>query len=132
MKFFAYNPLGGGLLTGKHDSTRPELSEGTRFSDSNVRYKGRYWKSEYFLALDKIKLVCESQGLNMSDCSIRWLKHHSLLREGDGIIVGASCMEHLVANLESCEAPPLPSCVVHIFDECWQITKPACEKYFRP
>jgi aryl-alcohol dehydrogenase-like predicted oxidoreductase len=43
----AYNPLAGGLLTGKHKPS--QITAGTRF-DENKMYQDRYWRPEDFAA----------------------------------------------------------------------------------
>lgn len=132
MQFFAYNPLCGGMLTGKHTMSCPELSDGTRFDMSNVMYRGRYWKDEYFRAVGIVAAACEPHNLAVADCSMRWMMHHSSLSGGDGVIVGASSIGHLKSNLASCESGALPDSIVAAFDEAWEITRPVCAKYFRP
>lgn len=138
MSFNAYNPLCGGLLSGKHSLADSAASAGTRFDDRNVLYRQRYWKPEYFQALECLHAACLSEGgdeaLLLADCSLRWLTHHSALSgaRGDGVIIGASCMEHLKSNLDSCEAGPLSAGMVEAFERAWEATQPVCEKYFRP
>ena len=49
MRFYAYNPLCGGLLTGKHDYQSNNDRAGTRFdpnSSYKERYTSRYWNKE--------------------------------------------------------------------------------------
>ena len=38
MRFYAYNPLAGGLLTGKHSSLEADAKD-TRFDASNTMYR---------------------------------------------------------------------------------------------
>ena len=49
VSMISYNPLAGGLLTGKHHSENP--LPGTRF-DLNQQYVERYWLKENFDAID--------------------------------------------------------------------------------
>jgi len=49
----------------------------------------------------------------------------------DGIIIGVSSMEHLVANLDACEEGPLDERVVKAFEEAWQLDKAYCPNYYR-
>lgn len=134
IRFYAYNPLCGGLLTGKHKPQDDSASQGTRFDASNSLYRGRYWKDQYFKAINLIQEACAQEGLEISDCSLRWLVHHSglLPDRGDGVIVGASSVAHLRSNLVACESPPLPPKVLDAIENAWTITRPVCEKYFRP
>ena len=64
MRFLVYNPLAGGLLTGKHAiETGGDVAEGRgRFKD-NAMYKDRFWKPEYFQAVDQIRAACEASGV---------------------------------------------------------------------
>lgn len=43
MRFYAYNPLAGGLLTGKHSSLEADAKD-TRFDVSNTMYRCNYSK----------------------------------------------------------------------------------------
>lgn len=136
IKFYAYNPLCGGMLSGKHifDPILAANSQGTRFDESNVTYRNRYWNDCYFKAVEILKNACEKENIELADASIRWLFHHSFLvaSRGDGVIIGASSMDHLVKNIASCEGCALPESIVTAFDEAWEITRPVCAKYFRP
>ena len=68
-----YNPLAGGLLTGKHthDMLSASAGAGGRF-DNNEFCKDRYWKRELFAALDAVRATCEEQGeVGMAEAAIR-------------------------------------------------------------
>ena len=104
-------------------------------NNPNKRYLNRYWKKEYFDAMKIIRDACQAAGEpNTTDCSLRWLMHHSAMsmEYNDGVILGASSLSHLQSNITSAEGQPLPQSVIDAFDEAWTITRPVCEKYFRP
>ena len=63
-----------------------------------------------------------------------WLVNHSKLDSnlGDGVILGVSKIEHLVANIDACSQPPLDQSIIDILDQGWEIIKPNCFRYFRP
>ena len=130
LRFYAYNPLAGGLLTGKHRNYNGTASSG-RFA-GNVKYQRRFWKPSYFEALDKIRAACEEHQISMVHASIRWLCHHSALEgaSNDGIIIGASKMAHLRDNLDAVEGGPLPRSVAAALEEAWEITRGSCPNYF--
>ncbi len=132
MAFYAYNPLAGGLLTGRYTSIDSLPGEG-RFVDRD-NYLERYWKQEYFDALRSLFAACAAQGIEPTTAAFSWLVNHSRLDagEGDGIILGVSRMEHLQANLAACEQPPLAAEIVDLFEQGWQLVKPDCFRYFRP
>ena len=97
----AYNPLAGGLLTGKHD---PEhIAEGTRF-DSNKMYQDRYWRPEDFAAIAELKSIAQQSGRSLISLALTWMLHHTQV---DGVILGASREEQLVENLKAAQAGPL-------------------------
>ena len=114
VSIIAYNPLAGGLLTGKHqvDSIPP----GTRF-DKNVMYQDRYWHEQYFAVVEKLKTISEEAGRSLVSLSLNWLLHHTLT---DGVILGASKLEQLAENLRAfAEGPPTED-VVQKCDRIWK------------
>ena len=132
MSFYAYNPLAGGLLTGKYQSFG-KLPEIGRFADRN-HYRDRYWKQECFDVLQKLDEACQRHEITPTEAAMRWLVNHSLLDSelGDGIILGVSKKEHLTANLTACKSVPLDKAIIDIFERGWETIKPNCFKYFRP
>ena len=84
-----YNPLAGGLLSGKHSLERGPLPGG-RF-DGNQRYLKRFWHQEYFQAVEALERVADGLGVALAEMALRWLCH----REGaDCVILGASKFAH--------------------------------------
>jgi aflatoxin B1 aldehyde reductase len=49
---------------------------------------------------------------------------------GDAILIGASKLNHLISNMETVKAGPLPEDMVAAFDEAWKITKGDSPEYF--
>ena len=132
ISFNAYNPLAGGLLTGKYKSL-DDFPDSGRFS-VNKAYKGRYWKQDYFEVLQKLGEACKEHGLTPTQAAMSWLVNHSLLdsEQGDGIIIGVTKIEHLKANMAASKSAPLDQAILDILDQGWEIIKPNCFKYFRP
>ena len=120
-----YNPLAGGLLTGKHRHERP--IPGTRF-DANQLYLDRYWHPAYFDAVDQLKAIAEGAGRSMIDLSLNWILHHT---PADCIILGASSAEQLGQNLEAFGKGPLPADVVAACDGVWNNLRGITPKYNR-
>jgi aflatoxin B1 aldehyde reductase len=125
LRFVAYNPLAGGLLTGKHASIQDVPKEG-RFSGEH--YRARFWRPEYFEAVRRAAEVCRRRGITIAGAALHWLRHHSM---ADGLLLGASRVEHLKENLAACRGDRLPASVVRAFGEAWETTRPACQRYFR-
>ena len=135
MRFYAYNPLAGGLLTGRYTNIEALPTKG-RFASGTFlgkMYQNRFFKPTYFEAIARVKAACDAASITMTEASIRWLMWHSKLQGGlnDGIILGASKLTHLEQNLEATAAGPLPAAVVQAFDYAWEICRPDCPRYFR-
>lgn len=140
MRFYAYNPLAGGLLTGKYHYQDKEGSqpEGRFFGNKwAAAYRDRYWKPSQF---DAIKVVIEaletvygSEKPTMTSAAMRWMYHHSQLKGdlGDGVIIGMSSMDQLQQNLAAAEEGPLDERVVNAFNDAWNLVAHECPNYFR-
>jgi len=141
IRFYAYNPLAGGLLSGRY-KFEDDPKDG-RFSGGvtwGLRYRERYWHQSYFESIQEIQKVISSEKssndnqITLADTAFSWLINHSKLdpKYGDGIIIGASSIQQLEANLNSCIiAKPLSEKVVLAFDEAWSHSKSNCPTYFR-
>ncbi|KAJ3055372.1 hypothetical protein HK097_010717 [Rhizophlyctis rosea] len=133
IRFYAYNPLCGGLLSG-HYKFEEIPSEG-RFAShtQGEMYRKRYWNDVYFDAVEKIKAATQAEGLTVVEAAHRWLIHHSKLdfSKGHAIIIGASSRDHAQQNLDDCEKGPLPDSILTAFDDAWLKTKSIAVPYFR-
>ena len=109
-----YNPLGGGLLTGRH-TFEEKPSEG-RFGDSRLAamYTRRYWDDRLFAAVSALSDVAAGAGIPLTELSLRWLLSQA---DVDSVLLGGSRVEHLVANVEAASAGPLPADVLAACDE---------------
>lgn len=131
MRFYAYNPLAGGMLTGRY-RTKEDVPEDGRFA-VRPNYRNRYWKDSYFQALGLIGSACDAEGIPMAGASLRWLANHSMLSESreDAVIVGASRLSQLEQNLRALEAGPLPPSIVDAFESAWSLTSADAPEYYR-
>jgi aflatoxin B1 aldehyde reductase len=130
MRFYAFNPLAGGLLTGKYLSYEDVPAPG-RFSRLQS-YRNRYWKKSYFEAMNLIRVKCKEEGLLPAEASFRWLVHHSFLNKekGDGIILGASNTEQMGQNMKFIEKDALPDSILTAYNEAWEEAKKESPFYF--
>lgn len=130
LRFYAYNPLAGGILTGRYSSYEDKPGDG-RFTH-RPNYQGRYWKKSYFDAVKVIEKSIEKHGITIIEATYRWMAYHSMLNgeRGDGILIGASKLHHLKQNMSSLKAGPLPDDVVDAFETAWQLTKENSPEYF--
>ena len=92
-----YNPIAGGLLTGKHDRTKPP-SEGTRFAFGgrvSQLYQDRYWKDKIFDAVDALKRVADEAEIPLTTMSVAWVLAQPWVTSP---IIGASRPDQLDAT----------------------------------
>jgi aflatoxin B1 aldehyde reductase len=131
MRFYAYNPLAGGLLTGKYPAPDAGPSAG-RFTQAT--YRDRYWRGSHFRALEIIRRACQETGSAMTEAALCWLRYHSFLKgaKRDGVILGASGLEQFDENLKNCGEKRLNGELTAAFDQAWEVVRPECPKYFRP
>ncbi|KAL3485337.1 Aldo/keto reductase [Aspergillus germanicus] len=134
-----YNPLAGGLFSGKYTSLSPDsVPQEGRYSnvDGEVGdlYRKRYFKDATFEALRIVEPVAQKHGLTLLEIAFRWLTHHSALNiksgGNDGIIIGVSSQAQLEQNLADLEKGPLPTEVVQAFDEAWAVAKGTAAGYW--
>ena len=130
MRFCAYNPLAGGLLTGRYGKYEDAPTDG-RFTH-RPNYQNRYWKKSYFDAVELIKKVSDRAGISMIEAVYRWMAFHSMLNgdRGDALIIGASKLEHLRQNIHALDAGPLPEEVTGAFADAWELCKADSPEYF--
>ena len=130
MRFSAYNPLCGGLLTGRYGNFEDAPDDG-RFTH-RPNYQKRYWKKSFFEAVDLIKNAAGKHGISSIEATYRWLVYHSMLNgeRGDAVLIGASKLSHLIQNMETLKAGPLPEDVTSAFEDAWMIAKGDSPEYF--
>jgi aryl-alcohol dehydrogenase-like predicted oxidoreductase len=120
-----YNPLAGGLLTGKHKREAP--IPGTRF-DKNKMYLDRYWHPADFDAVEQLGQIAQKAGRSLLSMSLNWLYHHTAT---DSIILGASRVEHLEQNLAALGDGPLTAETLQACDQVWAELRGPTPKYNR-
>jgi aryl-alcohol dehydrogenase-like predicted oxidoreductase len=121
-----YNPLAGGLLTGKHSKQRGPIT-GTRF-DGNQMYLDRYWHDDYFAAVEELAAVAGEAGKTLVGLSFQWLLSQPQV---DSIILGASRLEQLEENLKACDGGALDQSLPARCDAVWRRLRGVTPKYNR-
>lgn len=131
MRFYAFNPLAGGMLTGKHLHIEDSPAPG-RFARLES-YRKRYWKKGYFDALDIIRQECEKEGIPCAEAAYRWLANNSMMRasDGDGILLGASKIDQMRQNLKYANEGPLPQGILNAYNEAWEIAQHDSPTYYK-
>ena len=100
-----FNPLAGGLLTGKHKKNAP--SPNSRFSREKG-YVSRYFSDSNLDAGERLNEIAAAAGYNMIEMALKWLLASKAVTS---VIVGFSRLEQLQQNLDLVErenAQPLP------------------------
>jgi aryl-alcohol dehydrogenase (NADP+) len=98
-----YNPIAGGLLSGKH-SRGGEPAEGGRFTLGNAAqtYQDRYWHDREFATVEQIGELAGEAGIDMVSLAVAWVLANPAVTAP---IVGASRPEQLDASLAALETP---------------------------
>ncbi|CAN5846572.1 hypothetical protein BH09ACT7_BH09ACT7_16360 [soil metagenome] len=109
-----YNPLGGGLLTGKHSLTE-QPGEG-RFGDSRLAtmYRERYWNAQTFDAITALSSIADEAGMPLTELALRWLRSKPATGP---ILLGGSKTSHLQSNIDALGRGPLPLDLVAACDD---------------
>jgi len=91
-----YNPLAGGLLTGKHKPGAP--TPGTRFTLGTAaeRYQDRYWNEQAFATVESLKAVASDAGIPLTTLAVAWVLANPAITAP---IIGASRPEQLAEVL---------------------------------
>lgn len=120
-----YNPLAGGLLTGKHQPGRaPE--PGGRFAKK--QYRDRYWNETQFEAVARLQAVAHQAGMSLLELAFRWLWSQPVV---DAILLGASRMDQLEQNLDAAAGPELDDETMARCDDVWHTLRGAAPAYNR-
>jgi aryl-alcohol dehydrogenase-like predicted oxidoreductase len=92
-----YNPLAGGMLTGKHRFQEQPLA-GTRFTlgKTGDLYRERYWHQAQFEAVERLGAFFEPRGKSMVQIAVAWVLGQPGITAA---IVGASRPEQLDESL---------------------------------
>lgn len=96
-----YNPLAGGLLTGKHKLAEGPTS-GTRFTLGTAaeRYQERYWHDREFNTVEELRTVADLAGLSLTTLALAWVLANPIITAP---IIGASRPEQLFDSLKAVE-----------------------------
>jgi aryl-alcohol dehydrogenase (NADP+) len=101
----SYNPIAGGLLSGKH--VQADAATGTRFGFGPAAqyYRDRYWHDAEFETVEALKGVAAEAGRSLPSLAVGWVLANPAITAP---IVGASRPEQLKDSLHAL-ANPLPT-----------------------
>jgi aryl-alcohol dehydrogenase-like predicted oxidoreductase len=121
-----YNPLAGGLLTGKHEDLSDPKSE-SRLA-RNAYYRERYWHPRLREAASRLLAVARRGGRSLVSLSLRFLLDSP---ETHCILVGATSREQLEESLACPEEKPLTPEERAACDEIWSDLSGPIPRYHR-
>jgi aryl-alcohol dehydrogenase-like predicted oxidoreductase len=111
MGMTVYNPIAGGLLTGKYDFNKVP-TEG-RFAEK-ANYMNRYWKPENFELIKRLEKIAADKEMSLLELSMKWCIAHPYV---DSVISGVSRMEQLQQNIAAFDGKPLDDETMQLCDE---------------
>ena len=96
-----YNPIAGGLLSGKHTRSAPP-PDGGRFTLGTAGgiYQQRYWHDREFDTVEQLRAVADEAGVSLVTLSVAWVLANKAITAP---IIGASRPEQLDASLAALE-----------------------------
>ena len=96
-----YNPLAGGLLTGKHTRSAAP-TDGTRFTigTAGKMYSERYWHDREFATVDAIAKLAKEGAMELTTLAVAWVLANPAITSA---IIGASKAEQLKASIAAAE-----------------------------
>ncbi|TFC85438.1 aldo/keto reductase [Cryobacterium sp. TmT2-59] len=123
-----YNPLGGGLLTGKHRFA--EVPTEGRFGSSKLAtmYRQRYWNPQLFGAIEALERIATGAGITLIELSLRWLMSKP---DVGAILLGASGVEQLQSNISAAQKGPLSVDMIAACDDVGRILRGPMASYNR-
>lgn len=114
----SFNPLAGGMLTGRYmKGSKPE--SGTRFALGNNAgdlYQERYWQNATFDAVEEYLKWCREQDLDPVSTAVHWVTQQPGITSA---IIGASKGEQLDGSLKSTQAEDLTQEQLKWLDHLW-------------
>jgi 1-deoxyxylulose-5-phosphate synthase len=96
-----YNPIAGGLLSGKHSRAEPP-AEGTRFTlgTAGGMYQDRYWNEPEFDTVEELGRLADQAGVKLVTLSVAWVLANKAVTAP---IIGASNPGQLDASLAAAD-----------------------------
>lgn len=92
-----YNPLAGGLLSGKH--ARDGSTQGGSRFDKNRLYQGRYFTDAMFDRVDALTALARAEHMSLLELSYAWLAGAPGV---DSILLGPASVQQLEEGVSAC------------------------------
>ncbi|MCU1491202.1 MAG: Aryl-alcohol dehydrogenase, partial [Acidimicrobiaceae bacterium] len=108
-----YNPIAGGLLSGKHQGSAPPPEGRFTLGGAGELYRNRYWNERDFATVEELRKIAERAGLPLVTLAVAWVLANPAITAP---IIGASRPEQLDASLAAAEVT-LPAELKQELDE---------------
>ncbi|HWH84921.1 MAG TPA: aldo/keto reductase [Burkholderiaceae bacterium] len=97
-----YNPLAGGLLTGKYRGADAAPEQNTRFTlgTAGSMYQDRYWNERCFASVAQLNKIADEAGVPLATLAVAWVMANPLITAP---LLGASRPEQLDATLAAAQ-----------------------------
>jgi aryl-alcohol dehydrogenase-like predicted oxidoreductase len=95
-----YNPIAGGLLSGKHARTAPPPDGRFTLGTAAENYQSRYWHDREFDTVEQLVPLADAAGVSLVTLSVAWVLAHPAVTAP---IIGASRPEQLDSSLAASE-----------------------------
>lgn len=120
-----YNPLAGGLLSGRYSDVENAPTEG-RFANPN--YRNRYWHPALFEGMKRLQQLADDSQLSLIELAFGWLWSRPLT---DIVLLGASSVGQLEMNLKAAQQPAVTPAMAAVCDDVWKGVRGPVAKYWR-
>jgi aryl-alcohol dehydrogenase-like predicted oxidoreductase len=97
-----YNPLAGGLLTGKYRGADAKREENTRFTlgTAATMYQDRYWNERSFATVAQLHRLADEAGVPLATLAVAWVVANPVITAP---LLGASRPEQLEATIAAAD-----------------------------
>ena len=95
-----YNPIAGGLLSGKHSGSAPPPEGRFTLGSAGQMYQERYWNERAFETVGALRKLADQAGTSLVTLSVAWVLASKAVTAP---IIGASRPEQLDASLAAAE-----------------------------
>jgi 1-deoxyxylulose-5-phosphate synthase len=95
-----YNPIAGGLLSGKHTRSEPPPEGRFTLGTAGGAYQDRYWHDREFDTVEEIRELAEQAGVNLVTLAVAWVMANPAITAP---IIGASRPDQLADSLAAAD-----------------------------
>jgi 1-deoxyxylulose-5-phosphate synthase len=95
-----YNPIAGGLLSGKHNRSAPPPEGRFTLGWAGAAYQERYWHEREFGTVETLRQLADKAGVSLVTLAVAWVLANPAITAP---IIGASRPDQLDASLAAAE-----------------------------